>query len=77
MKSFVRWLMKMVGIREYEEHVCPEQVCPAVSIPAIPLIPATPVEKHEEENVHKYVDGDIVITSNVLEFPNGARLWIE
>lgn len=72
MKSFVRWLMKMVGIREYEE-----QVCPAVSIPAILLIPATPVEKHEEENVHKYVDGDIVITSNVLEFPNGARLWIE
>lgn len=72
MKSFVRWLMKMVGIREYEEHVCP-----AVSIPAIPLIPATPVEKHEEENVHKYVDGDIVITSNILEFPNGARLWIE
>lgn len=77
MKSFVRWLMKMVGIREYEEHICPEHVCPAVSIPAVPLIPATPVEKHEEENVHKYIDGDIVITSNILEFPNGARLWIE
>jgi hypothetical protein len=65
LKSLVRWLMKLVGIREYEEHTCP-------TFPLVPLTPATPTEKP-----HQYKDGDIVITSNILEFPNGARLWIE
>ena len=65
MKTIVRFLMKLVGIREYEEpapHTCP-------SIPQVPLTPAEPT--------HKYKDGDIVIKSSRLEFPNGAILWIE
>lgn len=68
MKTIVRFLMKLVGIREYEEpapHTCP-------SIPQVPLTPAEP-----SEPTHKYKDGDIVIRSSRLEFPNGAVLWIE
>ena len=66
MKTIVRWLMKLVGIREYEEPT------PRPSFPQVPLTPAEPTEP-----THKYKDGDIVIRSSRLEFPNGAILWIE
>lgn len=58
--------MKLAGIREYEEPT---------SRPSIPQVPLTPAEPNEP--THKYKDGDIVIRSSRLEFPNGAILWIE
>ena len=58
--------MKLTGIREYEE--------PALR-PSFPQVLLTPAEL--TESTHKYKDGDIVIRSSRLEFPNGVILWIE